>query len=145
MTKQLYQNRHHAPAHCIFITNSLNGQSCINSCNQLTFKTFFFFFFKIFIQLILLAHCQSHLYKLCKYINFKVYGNTSLFFCHFENEKSLCSVLFASVGNSAFPKWNLLIKERIFFLRSKSFQKGGQNEYGRIACPESESIYLKTE
>ena len=66
-----------------------------------------------------------------------------------RNEKNFCDFLFAYVEDVVFPKWGLLLKERICSSWSKFFsvrvdptEMGGKNENDRVASPESILIYL---
>ena len=48
-------------------------------------------------------------------------GYTAMFFHQFYRERQLLILLFASLADTAFPNWGLLLKERICSKRSKFF------------------------
>ena len=72
-----------------------------------------------------------------------VYGYTSTFFPPFiQRETPFHDLLFASLDDIAPPKWGLLLKEGVFFYRSKFFplrvdpmRKEGKQENGRVSTP----------
>ena len=51
------------------------------------------------------------IHVLCASLNFKLYGYTSMFACHFTKGNNFYDFLFASLDNKPFPNKCLFLKE----------------------------------